>query len=72
MEAELEANARLMATAPELLAALIAAESAMEHMGETLNGMDVVQEEDSVHFPAFGMVRAAIAKAVPPAEKEGD
>lgn len=48
----------------ELLEALKEASAAMDHMGDTLNGMDcVIEEEDSKHLGAFEKVRAAIAKA---------
>ena len=59
------ATARLIAAAPDMLVALQAAQSAMDHMGEVLNGMDAVDdEEDGKHFPAFAKVRAALAKAI--------
>lgn len=56
-------NARLIAAAPELLEALRDALAAMEHMGDVMNGMDIVTDEDEAHFPAFAKARAAIAKA---------
>jgi outer membrane scaffolding protein for murein synthesis (MipA/OmpV family) len=61
---EAEANARLIASAPELLEALRVALTAMNYMGEIMNGMDIVMEEDeAVVNPAFKKSRAAIAKA---------
>jgi len=51
------------AVGPELLEALKAAETAMNYMGDVLNGMDAVTEDDEHIFPAFYIVRAAIAKA---------
>ena len=41
--------------------ALVAADAAMEHMGNTLSDMDAVTEEDEKFFPAFEQVRAALA-----------
>ena len=58
------ATARLIAAAPDMLDALRDADAALEHMGEVLNDMDAVTEEDQKYFPAFGKVRAAIAKAL--------
>ena len=60
---EQAANARLIAAAPELLEALRDALAAMEHMGDVMNGMDIVTDEDEAHFPAFAKARAAITKA---------
>lgn len=40
-----------------------AARAALEHMGDALNAMDAVEEEDEKHFPAFELVSAALAKA---------
>ena len=37
--------------------------AAMEHMGNSLNEMDAVTEEDEVHYAAFEQARAAIAIA---------
>lgn len=49
--------------APQL-EALRTAYEAMNHMGDVLNGMGAVdEEEDGKYFPAFEKVRAAIAKA---------
>lgn len=57
-------NARLIAAAPELVEALEAAYEIMEHMGDTLNGMDCVSKEDEEYAkPRFEKVRAALAKA---------
>lgn len=47
----------------ELLAALEASLAAMEHMGNVLNEMDAVTEEDEVHYAAFEQAREAITKA---------
>ncbi|TNI35693.1 hypothetical protein [Aeromonas veronii] len=47
----------------ELLAALEVSLAAMEHMGNVLNEMDAVTEEDEVHYAAFEQARTAIAKA---------
>ncbi|MGU5698616.1 hypothetical protein ACV1D9_15820 [Aeromonas allosaccharophila] len=47
----------------ELLAALEVSLAAMEHMGNVLNEMDAVTEEDEVHYAAFEQARAAIAKS---------
>lgn len=48
----------------ELLRALELADKAMNHMGDILNGMDAVTEEDiELATPAFEAVAAAIAKA---------
>lgn len=58
-----EANANLIAAAPELLAALEASLAAMEHMGNVLNEMDAVTDEDEVHYAAFEQAREAITKA---------
>lgn len=58
-----DANAHLISAAPDMLEALLLAESAMNHMGDALNGMDAVIDEDQEHFQAFEKVRAAIAKA---------
>ena len=44
-----------------LRAALKAAEIAMNHMGDILNGMDAVTEDDEFIFPAFEQVRAALS-----------
>ena len=48
----------------ELLAALKAANTLLNHMGDILNGMDAVTPEDQeMAAPIFEQVRAAIAKA---------
>jgi hypothetical protein len=44
----------------ELRAALEAAEIALEHMGDVLNGMDAVDESDEAIFPVFALVRIAL------------
>lgn len=44
-----------------LLEALESSLAAMEHMGNALNEMDAVTEEDEVHYAAFEKARAAIA-----------
>ena len=46
-----------------LLEALELSLAAMEHMGNALNEMDAVTEEDEVHYAAFEQARAAIAIA---------
>ncbi|MDM5134017.1 hypothetical protein OB953_00120 [Aeromonas salmonicida] len=46
-----------------LLEALELSLAAMEHMGNSLNEMDAVTEEDEVHYAAFEQARAAIAIA---------
>lgn len=46
----------------ELVEALEVALAAMNHMGDTLNGMGAVIDEDKPHFEAFNMCRALIAK----------
>ena len=64
---EKEANARLMAAAPEMLRALVQllaeAESLRESYSESrkFEGWDAVEEE-----PCFALAREAIAKAMPP------
>lgn len=59
-----EANAHLIAASPDLLEALKAALKAMDYMGDIMNGMDIVMEEDeAVVNPAFMKARAAIKKA---------
>jgi len=62
-EEESQANARLIAAAPDLLAALIKARETMNHMGDALNEMDAVLEEDEPHFAAFDLVDDALKKA---------
>lgn len=62
--AELNANAVLISAAPDMLAALKRALAAMDHMGDVLNAMDAVEDEDVAATTAtFAQVRAAIAKA---------
>lgn len=46
-----------------LLEALELSLAAMEHMGNAINEMDAVTEEDEVHYAAFEQARAAIAIA---------
>lgn len=46
-----------------LLEALELSLATMEHMGNALNEMDAVTEEDEVHYAAFEQARAAIAIA---------
>jgi len=58
-----DALARQFAAAPDLLAALRQSLAAMEHMGEVLNNMDAVGDDDVAHFDAFDAARAAIARA---------
>jgi hypothetical protein len=61
---EREANARLIGAAPDLFAALVAAETLLNHMGDVLNGMDAVTDEDeAMATPIFAAVRAAITLA---------
>lgn len=63
-DAEMEANIDLIAAAPEMYEALKLAQSAMEHMGNVLNGMDAVTAEDvALATPAFEAVDSAIVKA---------
>lgn len=48
----------------DLVAALKLANAAMNHMGDALNDIDAVTDEDvERHGPAFSAVRAALAKA---------
>jgi len=54
-----EANARLMAAAPDLLAALEVALNDFDTWGEVWQSDD----DDGVNFPAVNAIRAAIAKA---------
>ena len=56
---EAEANARLMAAAPDLLAALEVALNDFDTWGEVWQSDD----DDGVNFPAVNAIRAAIAKA---------
>ncbi|QHS09040.1 hypothetical protein [Sinimarinibacterium sp. NLF-5-8] len=64
---EKEANARLMAAAPELLRALVQLLAEAENLRESysdareFDGWDAVEEE-----PCFALAREAIAKALPP------
>lgn len=46
-----------------LLEALESSLAAMEHMGNALNAMDAVTEEDEMHYAAFEQASAAIAIA---------
>ena len=63
-DCEPEANAHLIAAAPELLEALKKAETLLNHMGDILNGLDAVTAEDAaMAAPIFEAVRAAIIKA---------
>lgn len=68
-----EAEAELIksrAQAAALRAALEAASAAMAHMGDTINAMDAVTEEDEKHFPAFEAVRAALAPDAGPRRED--
>ena len=58
-----EANARLIAAAPDLLEALKVAERALNAMGDHINGMNAEEGISDEVNPAFESVRTAIAKA---------
>lgn len=59
-----EDTAHLIAAAPDMYEALKAANKLMEHMGDTLNAMDVVTKEDAAKgLVVFNEVTAAISKA---------
>ncbi len=62
---EQRANARLIASAPELLEALQLSLAAMNELGDILNFHDMADAETVEKLtPAFEMARAAIAKAL--------
>lgn len=59
--AELEKHVR------RLTKALVLADRAMNHMGDIMNDMDIVQDEDiKITAPAFAAVKAAIGTKVKP------
>lgn len=43
--------------------ALVDARAAMQHMGDSLNEMDAVEEEDEKHFPAFEKADRALVSS---------
>lgn len=63
-EADAEFIVRVVNSHQALVDALVAAAAAMDHMGDVLNGMDAVdEEEDGAHFAAFEKVRLALKLA---------
>ena len=58
------AYARLFAASEDMLAALIKAVKLPDHIGDVLNGMDAVTDEDvEMATPIFAAARAAISRA---------
>lgn len=54
---------RLREVNAELVEALTVARAAMEHMGDKLNDMDAVEDDDEPHLGSFDVVEKALSKA---------